>query len=102
MRKKNQENEQISYEGNPFEQTITFDKSLRGYKSVQVDDYVTELTKEYNQMYLELTNLKNEYQALKTRNDFFENNIDAISMALVKAEIVADEIAKKARGTTYG
>jgi len=102
VRKNKQEKHQISYGENPFEQTIIFDRKLRGYSAEQVDDYVAELAKEYNRMYSELTNLKNEYLLLKTRNDFLENNVNAISDTLIRAEIIADEMAKSSRGIVNG
>ena len=93
--KKPRKQQLSSYEEkNPFENSMTFERKLRGYSFQQVDSYVFALTEEYKRMYAELKNLENEYGVLKERNEVLEKNAAAISDTLIFAQVEANRIVE--------
>ena len=93
--KKPRKQQLSSYEEkNPFENSMTFERKLRGYSFQQVDSYIFALTEEYNRMYAELKNLEDECGVLKERNKVLEKNATAISDTLIFAQVEANRIVE--------
>lgn len=79
-----------------------FNSSFNGYNKIEVNNFVNEVTSEYESM---LTKLKRQDEELKTlRNDLekYKNMENTLNRAIVVAEDASNQIKKIARDEAQG
>lgn len=81
-----------------------FGRSLKGYNVDEVDDFLDELTSEYERLYKENAELKGQIESSKKDLEHYRSVEHTLQNTLVMAQSTADDIKKMAQrtsGATY-
>ncbi len=70
----------------------TFSKAMRGYNTVEVDEYIDFLIAKYTELYRENDELERKLKAAVTRLDELKNDEDSIRSTLIDAKRAAGKI----------
>ena len=73
-------------------------RSLKGYNVSEVDDFLDELTAEYEKLYKENTELKNKIDNNQKDLEHYRNVEHTLQNTLVMAQTTAEDIKKMAQG----
>lgn len=73
-------------------------RSLKGYNVDEVDDFLDELTTEYERLYKENAELKGEIESSKKDLEHYRSVEHTLQNTLVMAQTTADDIKKMAQG----
>ncbi len=73
-----------------------FTKAIKGYNSNEVDEFLDELTVEYEKLYKENAELRNEVEANKKDLEHYRNVEHTLQNTLVMAQTTAEDIKKMA------
>ncbi|HEX3015807.1 MAG TPA: DivIVA domain-containing protein [Desulfobacteria bacterium] len=79
-----------------------FQKSFRGYRVEEVDQFVDQISAAYEQMRQELIKVNHENEKFKHELEHYEQIEASLNKALVAAQEKADEIINKARQEVDG
>lgn len=74
-----------------------FGRSLKGYNVDEVDDFLDELTVEYERLYKENAELKGEVESSKKDLEHYRSVEHTLQNTLVMAQTTADDIKKMAQ-----
>ncbi len=78
-------------------QRTAFSRSLKGYSTAEVDEYIEFLFAKYNECFSEFMALQQKYQAALSQLDAAKNEESTISATIVNAQKMADAIVKDAK-----
>ena len=73
-----------------------FTKAIKGYNSNEVDEFLDELTVEYEKLYKENAELRNEVESNKKDLEHYRNVEHTLQNTLVMAQTTAEDIKKMA------
>lgn len=73
-------------------------RSLKGYNVSEVDDFLDELTAEYEKLYKENTELKNKMENNQKDLEHYRSVEHTLQNTLVMAQTTAEDIKKMAQG----
>ena len=73
-------------------------RSLKGYNVSEVDDFLDELTAEYEKLYKENTELKSKIENNQKDLEHYRNVEHTLQNTLVMAQTTAEDIKKMAQG----
>ena len=73
-------------------------RSLKGYNVSEVDDFLDELTAEYEKLYKENIELKNKMENSQKDLEHYRNVEHTLQNTLVMAQTTAEDIKKMAQG----
>ena len=73
-----------------------FTKAIKGYNSNEVDEFLDELTVEYEKLYKENAELRNEVESNKKDLEQYRNVEHTLQNTLVMAQTTAEDIKKMA------
>jgi len=74
-----------------------FGRSLKGYNVDEVDDFLDELTAEYERLYKENADLKGEVESSRKDLEHYRSVEHTLQNTLVMAQTTADDIKKMAQ-----
>ena len=74
-----------------------FTKSFKGYNAEEVDDFLDELSKDYDSMMKECLNLKENIKDLEAKNEQYEYLENALQEVLIVAKETTDNMKSLAR-----
>lgn len=74
-----------------------FQKSMRGYKVEEVDEFVSQISTAYEQVRRDLLKSREENEKLKQQVDYFQTLENSLNKALISAQQKADEIINSAQ-----
>lgn len=74
-----------------------FQKQLKGYNVDEVDDFLDDLTVDYERMYKENTSLNDEIARLKKELEHYKGVEHTLQNTLVMAQSTAEEVKKSAK-----
>ena len=74
-----------------------FTKSFKGYNAGEVDDFLDEISKDYDTMMRELLDLKEKINDLEAKNEQYEYLENALQEVLVVAKETTDNMKSLAR-----
>lgn len=74
-----------------------FPKSIKGYNVDDVDDFLDEVTVEYEKLYKENAELKNQIEAMQNDLKHFRSVEHTLQNTLVMAQTTADNMIKDAQ-----
>ena len=77
-----------------------FSKSIKGYNLDEVDDFLDQLTIDYEKLYKENNELKNQLEDSKKDLEHYKNVEQTLQNTLIMAQSTADDI--KANAQTRG
>ena len=72
-------------------------RSLKGYNVSEVDDFLDELTVEYEKLYKENAELKEKIEKNQTHLEHYRNVEHTLQNTLVMAQTTAEDIKKMAK-----
>ncbi len=72
-------------------------RSLKGYNVDEVDDFLDELTVEYERLYKENAELKGEVESARKDLEHYRSVEHTLQNTLVMAQTTADDIKKMAQ-----
>ncbi|MCI8309194.1 MAG: DivIVA domain-containing protein [Clostridia bacterium] len=75
-------------------------RSLKGYNADEVDEFLDEITKEYEKLYKENAELKGEVESAKKDLEHYKSVEHTLQNTLVMAQTTADDIKKMAQRTS--
>lgn len=75
-------------------------RSLKGYNVDEVDDFLDELTVEYERLYKENAELKEAVESSKKDLEHYRSVEHTLQNTLVMAQTTADDIKKMAQRTS--
>ena len=75
----------------------TFSKTLKGYNVDEVDDFLDQLTIDYERLYKENVDLKNQIDNSKKDLEHYRNVEHTLQNTLVMAQTTADDIKSNAQ-----
>ena len=79
-----------------------FNNSFNGYNKLEVNSFVNEVTKEYENMLDRLKKQDEEIKALKTDLEKYKNMESTLNRAIMVAEDASNQIKKVARDEAKG
>ncbi len=79
-----------------------FNNSFNGYNKLEVNSFVNEVTKEYENMLDRLKKQDEEIKALKTSLEKYKNMESTLNRAIMVAEDASNQIKKVARDEAKG
>ena len=74
-----------------------FSKTLKGYNVDEVDDFLDQVTLEYEKLYKENAEYKNQIEQNKRDLEHYRNVEDTLQNTLVMAQSTAEEVKEVAR-----
>ena len=74
-----------------------FEQSRKGYKTTDVDAFLTEVATAFSQVSRENAELKRKLDAVNKKISDFENDQESLSQALLNAQRLADSIVREAQ-----
>lgn len=74
-----------------------FSKSIKGYNLDEVDDFLDQLTIDYEKLYKENNNLKNQIEELQKDLEHYKNVEQTLQNTLIMAQQTADDIKSNAQ-----
>ncbi len=77
-------------------QNVQFDRSFRGYNTEEVDEFIEKVSKDYEDLVQENTNLKEQIEQLKEKNRSYEKLEETMHNAIVVAQEAAEEVKNNA------
>ncbi len=78
-------------------QNKQFNKSFRGYKEVEVDEFLDEIIEDYEKIYKENIELKDKILMLNEQIKHYSNLEKTLKDTLIIAQNTADEVTQAAR-----
>ncbi len=78
-------------------QSKNFKKSIFGYKSQEVENYLSTINEDYERMYRENIELKDRVSLLNDQINQYNNLQETLKDTLVLAQSTADEVTSSAR-----
>lgn len=75
----------------------SFSKTLKGYSTTEVDEYVLFLLTKYNEAYSEYAELERKYNAVLAKLEEVKSEENTISATIVNAQKMADVIVNDAK-----
>ena len=79
-----------------------FNTSLNGYNKLEVNNFVNEVTTEYENMLNKLKRQDEEIQSLKQDIEKYKNMVGTLNRAIMVAEDASNQIKKVARDEAKG
>ncbi len=79
-----------------------FSTSLSGYNKLEVNNFVNEVSNEYESMLTKLKNQGKEIEALKKELEKYKNMENTLNRAIVVAEDASSQIKRMARDEAKG
>ncbi len=74
-----------------------FNKSVRGYNCIEVDEYIEFLIDKYTELYRHNSELENELRTTKVKYSELHHDEDTIRAVIVKAQKLGENIVKQAK-----
>ena len=74
-----------------------FNKSVRGYNSSEVDEYIEFLIDKYTEVYRQNSELENELRMTKVKYSELHHDEDTIRAVIVKAQKLGENIVEQAK-----
>lgn len=78
-------------------QNKQFNKSFRGYKDIEVDEFLDEIIEDYEKIYKENIELKDKILILNEQINHYNNLEETLKDTLIVAQNTADEVTQAAR-----
>ncbi len=76
-----------------------FPKSIKGYNEDEVDDFLDQLTIEYEKLYRENADLKSEVESMKRDLEHYRSIEHTLQNTLVMAQKTADQMISEAKNS---
>ena len=81
----------------PYElKNKTFSRAVRGYNPTEVDEYFDFLIDKYTEVYKNLTELEQKFNAMQSKYDELSNEEESIRSAILKAQKLGEVIVRNA------
>lgn len=83
-------------------QNKQFNKSFRGYKDIEVDEFLDEIIEDYEKIYKENIELKDKILVLNEQINYYNSLEKTLKDTLIVAQNTADEVTQAARQKAEG